>query len=152
MTCVDAGLLKPLTAHFSQHIGTDSRAEGHAIAEKSQIVSENGRRAAQCEGKTSGQNFALFRQLLRQTVDNQVRIESPTTAKSGRRESTSCVVVSIICSEPVFSIVQFVGPVLPCFAPGKRVHGKPSTGFIVRSFPTTCRHLGILTRECAVPA
>src|SRR5690242_12492777 len=83
---IHAALAKTLEADLAERVAANAGGEADTIAEKGQVVRENGGRAAQGDAEFLGQVLALKLQLLRQAVKDDVQIELADNAdvKSGQ--------------------------------------------------------------------
>ena len=72
---IDATCCQTLERNLAQRIVPDARNEPDASSQRCQIVRDNRRRTAQREHHTMRQQFPLARKLVRQTVQNKIKVQ-----------------------------------------------------------------------------
>jgi hypothetical protein len=72
---IDARVAEPAHGDLSEAVGADAGGKADLAAERCQVMGHDRRGTAQREHHLRGQQFALRRQRLRQTIQNQVEIQ-----------------------------------------------------------------------------
>jgi hypothetical protein len=70
-----AAFAEALEANFSQGIAADGRTESDLIAEQSEIMSKDGRRATESNAEVFCEMFAVELESLGETVKDQIEIQ-----------------------------------------------------------------------------